>query len=40
MAAKELKINAEFDLTYIGEEGIEAIKAILLKVIKQINEES
>lgn len=30
MAAKELKINAIFALTYNGEEGIEAIKRVLL----------
>jgi len=38
MAAKVLKINAQFELTYIGEEGVEAIKRVLLQVIKTINE--
>jgi len=40
MSAKELKIMARFELTCYSEEGIEAIKRVLIESKSRINEES
>jgi len=40
MSAKELKMLARFELLYYGEEGIEAIKRVLIEANKKVNEEA